>query len=170
MGFVSTINLIRRGAQRHGKEKHGYRRLLPSYRQWEVMKSNLNKLIIYQRIQLSLVYAKELQQYAEELVNLARKSAKTCNPVERSRYLSLCNTILKSAEAREILFERLVPRYSTTNSLVTRVVNTWKFRERDTTPMGIIEFKFRSGELIPTKPDAVVISKEDLNRRERRHG
>jgi large subunit ribosomal protein L17 len=140
MTYSSTITLIRRGAQSSGKTKHGFRKLLPAYRQWETMKSLLNKLLINNRVgPISLIYAKEVQQYAEELVVLGRQAVN--QPTHRSNWL--VESMLKSGEGRDILFERIVPRYSTkgdVGGLVTRVVNLWEFRERDTTPIGFLEF------------------------------
>ena len=166
MTHSSTIQLWRRGAQPSGKTAQGFRKLLPAYRQWEVMKSLLNRLVINQRIgPISLIYAKELQQYAEELVFLASRCAD--QPVHR--YNSLVESMLKSAEAREILYERLVPRYSLQPGLRTRIVNTWQFRDRDTTPLGFIEFVDRPGEFLaaPSRPTELV---ELGTRRERRLG
>ncbi len=159
MTYSSTIQLWRRGAQASGKNRQGFRKLLPAYRQWEVMKSLLNRLVINQTLgPISLIYAKELQQYAEELVTLGKVAAR--NPINH-RASSLVESMLKSSEARDVLYEHLVPRYSTSIycnrhstrniQLYTRVVNTWTFRERDTTPLGIIEFVERPGELLPVQ-------------------
>jgi hypothetical protein len=144
------------------------------------MKSLLNRLLINQRIgPISLIYAKELQQYAEEVVFLARKCAHDPTP----RYNFLVESMLKSAEAREVLYEHLVPRYGEVaavrgsgvqgSQLVTRVVNAWTFRERDTTPTGFIEFVDRPGELMPTpKPISVTVEERgddfSLTRKQRR--
>ena len=136
-----------------GKARQGFRKLTASYRQWEIIKSQLNRLIVYQRIELSSIWAKELQQYAEEIVSLAKKNT--------PYHDGLVESMLKSPEAREVLYERLVPRYHERKGLCTRVVNQFRFRERDTTPISFIEFIDRSGELFPASPNLSQI-KENL--------
>ena len=144
MTFGSTIAIWRHNARKTGKARQGYRKLVASYRQWEIMKSHLNRLILHQRIELSSIWAKELQQYAEEVVSLARGGT--------LYHQGLADSMLKSPEAREILYEHLVPRYIGRDGLVTRLVSKWEFRERDTTPLSYIEFIDRPGELLPAQP------------------
>ena len=155
MGFYSTIRLRQLAARAKGKAKDGFRKFCASHRQWELMKSHLNRLIIYQRLEMSLIWARELQQYAEELVHLAKKNTPYADGIVES--------MLKSPEAREILYERIVPRYEFRDGLVTRVVNQYRFRQRDTTPMAFIEFIDRPGELFPAKPTDAEM-KEELER------
>ena len=60
--------------------------------------------------------------------------------------------MLTSPEARQILYERLLPRYKDRHFHVSRVVNLWKYRQRDTTPMAVLEYVDRPGELRPANP------------------
>lgn len=91
------------------------------------MKDWLDKLIIYQRIEGPLNRMKEVQQYAEEIVFHARRSNNSstysdmiCILYAQSQEVSFVDTpystqivesMLRSAEARQILYEYLVPRY-----------------------------------------------------------
>jgi large subunit ribosomal protein L17 len=174
MGFNSTIRLIRRGRQAPGKAGQGFRKLLPSFRQWEVMKSNLNRLVINQKLELSLIYCKELQQYCEELIGLAKKYDSCRDPQERGRLNSLIESMIKQPETRSILFEELLQRYRDRPGLYTRVVNTYKFRDRDTVPIGIIEFVNRSDEIYPARPTTKELKKDlemkssEMTRRDKR--
>ena len=104
----------------------------------------LNILIINQRLETSLARAKELQQYAEEIVFLAKKNS--------AYHDGLVESMLTSPEARQILYERLLPRYKDRHFHVSRVVNLWKYRQRDTTPMAVLEYVDRPGEMRPANP------------------
>jgi len=108
------------------------------------MKNLLNDLVKEQRLELTLPKAKELQQYAEEIVFLAKKNS----PYHDGQ----AESILTSPEARQILYERLVPRYQDRHFHFTRVVNQWRARERDGAPMALIEYVDRAGELRPANP------------------
>lgn len=104
----------------------------------------LNVLILNQRLETSLARAKELQQYAEEIVFLAKK-----NTVYHD---GLVESMLTSPEARQILYERMLPRYKDRHFHFSRVVNLWKYRQRDTTPLAVLEYVDRPGELRPANP------------------
>lgn len=71
------------------------------------MKDMLNLLILNQRLETSLPRAKELQQYAEEIVFLAKKNS--------PYHDGLVESMLTSPEARRILYERMLPRYKDLN-------------------------------------------------------
>merc|ERR1711879_443747 len=103
-----------------------------------------NQLVLEQRLELTLPKVKELQQYAEEVVFLAKKNA--------PYHDGLVESMLTSPEARQILYERMVPRYRDRHFHVTRVVNQWRYRERDAAPMGFLEYVDRPGEIRPANP------------------
>merc|ERR1712019_278534 len=107
-------------------------------------KAMLNTLVKTQRIETTLPKAKELQQYAEEIVFPAKKNT--------AYHDGLVESMLTSPEARSILYERLVPRYRHRPFHFTRIVNQFRFRMRDTTKMAFIEYVDRPGELRPANP------------------
>merc|ERR1719217_1601464 len=102
------------------------------------MKAMLNTLVKTQRIETTLPKAKELQQYAEELVFLAKKNT--------SYHDGLVESMLTSPEARSILFERMVPRYQDRHFHFTRILNQQTLRIRDGAKMAFIEYVDRPGE------------------------
>ncbi len=110
-------------------------------KQWENTKRLLDKLIVEQRVTGPLLRLKEIQQYAEEIVIHARKN----NPVSDS----IVDSMLISSEARQVLYEKLVPRYVERPDMFTRVVNLWHRRDTDSTRIGFIEFLDRPGEFMP---------------------
>lgn len=140
MGFHSTVKLIQRGVRR---PLFRSLRRAPHHR-WDMIKNMLDALVRNGRIETSLPKAKELQQYAEEMVYYAKKDD------ERSDLI--VESMLRSAKARRLLYERIVPRYAFRPFHVTRVVNQWRFRLRDAQPRAWIEFVDRSGELRPARP------------------
>merc|ERR1711879_343704 len=103
-----------------------------------------NQLVLEQRIEATLPKAKELQQYAEEIVFLAKKNT--------PYHDGLVESILTSPESRRILYERMVPRYVDRQFHFTRIVNQFRCRERDTAKMAWIEYVDRPGELRPANP------------------
>merc|ERR1712232_268976 len=138
-----TTNLIAKGARSKGRNVF-WRKFEPAHKQWQTMKNMLNDLVREQRIETTLPKAKELQQYAEEIVFLAKKNS----PYHDVQVESM----LTSPEARQILYERMVPRYQDRHFHFTRVVNQWRYRLRDNAPMGFIEYVDRAGELRPANP------------------
>merc|ERR1719183_3010398 len=122
MGWMATTRQIARGARTKGRRIF-FRKFEPAHKQWQTMKNMLNELVKEQRLETTLPKAKELQQYAEEVVFLAKKNSQYHD--------GLVESMVTSPEARQILYERLVPRYAKRNFHVTRVVNQWKYRERD---------------------------------------
>jgi len=143
MGWMATTRFITKGARSKGRNAY-FRKFEPAHRQWGMMKDLLNQLVMQQRLEMTLPKAKELQQYAEEIVFLAKKNT--------DYHDSQVEGMLTSPEARQILYERLVPRYQNRHFHVTRVVNMFKLRERDTAPLGLIEYVDRPGELRPANP------------------
>mmetsp|Transcript_31053 Transcript_31053/g.71029 ORF Transcript_31053/g.71029 Transcript_31053/m.71029 type:complete len:209 (-) Transcript_31053:98-724(-) len=143
MTWGSTTKHIRLGARRKGRT-WAFRTFAPSFRQWNQHKNLLDKLILHQRLELQLSRAKELQQYAEEIIFLAKK-----NTPYHDR---LVESMVWSQEARQILHERLLPRYKDRLFHFTRIVNKWSLRMRDSTKMAYIEYIDRPGELRPARP------------------
>ena len=144
MGFLSTTKTITLRARRKGRSLDGFRKMGPAPKQWEATKSLLDRLLVEQRITAPLLRVKELQQYAEEVVVHARKNTSVSD--------SIVESMIKSSEARQVLYEKLVPRYRDRKNMFTRVVNMWHRRETDSTRIGLIEFVDRPGELFPAKP------------------
>ena len=166
MGFQSTTRVITLNARRKGRAFDGFRKFGPSFKQWEDTKQLLDRLIVEQRLTGPLLRLKELQQYAEEIVFHARKNTSVGDSVVES--------MLISSEARQVLYEKLVPRYFERRNLFTRVVNLWRTRDTDSTRVGMIEFIDRPGEMFPAKPvgaaheEQVRQASEHGTRRERR--
>ena len=166
MGFISTTRSITLRARRKGRAYDGFRKFGPPVKQWEETKRLLDRLIVEQRFTGPLLRVKELQQYAEEAVTHARKN----NPVSDS----IVESLIVSSEARQVLYEELVPRYAERLSMFTRVVNLWHRRDTDSTRIGLIEFIDRPGEFVPARPvgeklvDLNKIVRETGSRRDRR--
>ncbi|CEM12687.1 unnamed protein product [Vitrella brassicaformis CCMP3155] len=114
------------------------------HHRWDMLKNLLEALIRYQRIETTLSKAKELQQYAEEIVFLAKKDTPESDLKVES--------MLRTPAARRILYEVLLPRYAERQFFFTRIVNQFRFRYRDSTPMAFIEYVDRPGELRPADP------------------
>ena len=144
MGFQATTRVITLNARRKGRSFDGFRKFGPPFKQWEDTKQLLDRLLVEQKVSGPLLRLKELQQYAEEIVFHARKNASVGDSVVES--------MLVSSEARQVLYEKLVPRYMDRRNMFTRVVNLWHRRNTDATRIGMIEFVDRSGELFPAEP------------------
>jgi ribosomal protein L17 len=166
MGFLSTTRVITLRARRKGRSFDGFRKFGPAPRQWENTKGLLDRLIVEQRISGPLLRLKELQQYAEEVIVHARKNTSVGDSVVES--------MIRSSEARQVLYEKLVPRYKDRSNMFTRVVNFWHRRDTDATRLGMIEFIDRPGEMFPAKPVGIALEtcvkqmSESGSRRERR--
>ncbi len=166
MGFISTTRSITLRARRKGRAYDGFRKFGPPVKQWEETKRLLDRLILEQRFTGPLLRVKELQQYAEEAVIHARKNT----PVSDS----IVESLIISSEARQVLYEELVPRYTERPNMFTRVVNLWHRRDTDSTRIGFIEFIDRPGEFVPARPVGRELAKlnqsiqETGSRRDRR--
>ncbi|CAE8601949.1 unnamed protein product [Polarella glacialis] len=160
MGWMATSRRIARGARSKGRRIY-HKVFGPQHQQWSMMKDMLNTLVKDQRMETTLPKAKELQQYAEEVVFLAKKNS--------PYHDGLVESMLTSPEARNILYERMVPRYQDRHFHFSRIVNMWSYRERDTAPLAIIEYVDRPGELRPANPVGVArmqhVAMEFLNTR-----
>ncbi|EER15428.1 ribosomal protein L17, putative [Perkinsus marinus ATCC 50983] len=143
-GRWDSMRFYRLGHMKHGKEKQGFRRIGPSFRYWYEMKDWLDKLIIYQRIEGPLNRMKEVQQYAEEIVFHARRNTPYSTQIVES--------MLRSAEARQILYEYLVPRYKDRPYFVTRMLNPFYLRYYDAQQRGYLEFIDWPGEFRAANP------------------
>merc|ERR1740121_3270342 len=126
MGWMATTRRIAKGARSKGRRVY-HKVFAPSHQQWGMMKDMLNILVKNQRLETTLPKAKELQQYAEEVVFLAKKNS--------PYHDGLVESMLRTSEARTILYERMVPRYRDRHFHITRVINQWKYRERDAAQM-----------------------------------
>ena len=144
MGFLSTTKWVTLAARRKGRARDGFRKFGPPVKQWEDTKRQLDSLLVGQRLTGPLLRMKELQQYAEEIVQNARRNTSISNSVVES--------MLISSEARQVLYEKLVPRYLSRPAMFTRVVNLWHRRETDSTRIGFIEFVDRRDEFVPASP------------------
>ncbi|CAD7950866.1 unnamed protein product [Amoebophrya sp. A120] len=142
-GWMCSTKHITLGAQSRG-QKVWFRKFFANHKQWFRMKWHLNDLILKQRLHLTLPWAKELQQYAEDMMYCAKKNT--------PHYNGLVESMLVSSAARQILYEQLVPRYKDRPFFFTRLVNKWQTRERDGAPMGFLEFVDRPGEYKPARP------------------
>jgi ribosomal protein L17 len=166
MGFISTTRSITLRARRKGRAFDGFRKFGPPVKQWEETKRLLDRLIVEQKFTGPLLRVKELQQYAEEVVVHARKN----NAVSDS----IVESMLISSEARQVVYEELVPRYTERPNMFTRVVNSWHRRDTDSTRIGFIEFVDRPGEFVPAPPVGKELEKfnqliqETGSRRDRR--
>mmetsp|Transcript_111463 Transcript_111463/g.215877 ORF Transcript_111463/g.215877 Transcript_111463/m.215877 type:complete len:246 (+) Transcript_111463:81-818(+) len=138
-----TPRFLAKGARSKGRKAY-FRKFMPQFQQWALMKDMLNKLVLEQRVETTLPKAKELQQYAEELVFLAKKHT--------AYHDSQVESMLTSPEARQILYERMLPRYQDRAFHFTRVVNMFRYRFRDTAQLSLIEYIDRPGELRPANP------------------
>ena len=144
MGFQATTRVITLNARRKGRAYDGFRKFGPAFKQWEETKKLLDRLLVEQRVTGPLLRLKELQQYADEIVFHARRN----NPVGDG----VVESMLISSEARQVLYEKLVPRYADRKNIFTRVVDLWRRRDTDATRIGMIEFIDRPGELFPASP------------------
>eukprot|EP00929_Paragymnodinium_shiwhaense_P090836 TRINITY_DN50930_c0_g1_i1.p1 TRINITY_DN50930_c0_g1~~TRINITY_DN50930_c0_g1_i1.p1 ORF type:complete len:216 (-),score=23.35 TRINITY_DN50930_c0_g1_i1:66-713(-) len=143
MGWMATTRYIAKGARSKGRRVY-HKVFAPAHRQWPMMKDMLNELIMEQRIEVSLPRAKELQQYAEEVVFLAKKNT--------DYHDGLVESMLISQEARQILYERMVPRYQERHFHFTRILNQFSYRIRDGAKLAYIEYVDRPGEFRPANP------------------
>ncbi|GBE60311.1 ribosomal protein L17 [Babesia ovata] len=140
MGFSATARLVAHGQR--GRVFRKFRGQPPKRFDW--LKNHLDRLLRLGRIELTLPRAKELQQYAEEVVFHAKKDTPESD--------LLVESMLRSPEARQKLYERYVPLYADRPFFFTRVVNQWRLRFTDAAPMAYLEFVDRPGELRPAKP------------------
>ncbi|CDR94516.1 ribosomal protein L17, putative [Babesia bigemina] len=140
MGFSATARLVAHGQR--GRVFRKFRGQPPKRFDW--LKNHLDRLLRLGRIELTLPRAKELQQYAEEVVFHAKKDTPESDLIVES--------MLRSPEARQKLYERYVPLYADRPFFFTRVINQWRLRFSDAAPMAYLEFVDRPGELRPAKP------------------
>ncbi|GIX62738.1 50S ribosomal protein L17 [Babesia caballi] len=140
MGFSATARLVAHGQR--GRVFRKFRGQPPKRFDW--IKNQLDRLLRDGRVEVTLPRAKELQQYAEEVVFHAKKDTPESDLVVES--------MLRTPEARQQLYERYVPLYAERSFFCTRVVNQWRLRFHDAAPMAYLEFVDRPGELRPAKP------------------
>ncbi|CDI77987.1 ribosomal protein L17, putative [Eimeria acervulina] len=141
MGFGSTFKLLNLGIKRRTWRRT---KKQPQHR-WDAIRNQLDQLLRYGRLETTITRAKELQPYAEELIQLAKRPEKAL----------AVESVLRTPAARRRLFEEYVGVYRHRNFFFTRVVNQFMLRLRDAAPMAYIEFVDRPGELRPAQPVGV---------------
>ncbi|KAL8271039.1 hypothetical protein Esti_005024 [Eimeria stiedai] len=139
MGFTSTFKFLNLGVRRRTWRRT---KKQPPHR-WDAIRNQLDQLVRFGRIETTIARAKELQPYAEELIQLAKRCPKKALAVE---------SILRTPAARRRLFEEYLGVYRHRNFFFTRVVNQFRLRMRDAAPMAYIEFVDQPGELRPAQP------------------
>lgn len=140
MGFSATARLVASGQRSRVFRKF---RGQPQKR-FDWIKNYLDRLLRNGRVEVTLPRAKELQQYAEEVVFHAKKDTPDSDLIVES--------MLRTPEARKALYEKYVPLYSERPFFFTRVVNQWRLRFTDASPMAYLELVDRPDELRPAKP------------------
>ncbi|GFE54217.1 ribosomal protein L17 [Babesia ovis] len=140
MGFSATARLVAQGQR--GRIFRKFRGQPPKRFDW--IRNHLDRLLRDGRVEVTLPRAKELQQYAEEVIFHAKKDNTDSDLVVES--------MIRTPEARHQLYEKYVPLYADRPYFFTRVVNQWRLRFSDAAPMAYLELVDRTGELRPAKP------------------
>lgn len=94
LGWMTTVRHKFKDARPRGRKKW-WRKFTNQTKQWHQTKMHLQDLIMKQRLELPLKWAKELQQYAEELIYLAKRNSPHHN--------GLVESMLNSTVARNVL-------------------------------------------------------------------
>ena len=118
----------------------GYRKLgRNSSQRKALLRDLITDLIINERIETTLLKAKELQKLADRMITLGKKgdlaSIRQAAKLIRFEYVDE----EKNTFAIQKLFKELAPKYSDRNGGYTRVLKTGP-RRGDSAPMAIIEF------------------------------
>ncbi|EKX73743.1 60S ribosomal protein L17, putative [Theileria equi strain WA] len=140
MGFTSTFKFVTLGARTRIFRK--FRGQPP--KTYDLIRNQIDRLLREGRIELTLPRAKELQQYAEEIIFHAKRDCRESDLIVES--------VLRTPESRSLLYEKYVPLYKDRRFFFTRVVNQWRLRFRDSAPMAYLELVDRPNELRPAKP------------------
>ncbi|PHJ19724.1 ribosomal protein l17 [Cystoisospora suis] len=140
MGWSQVVRFLNKGVQRRP-----FRRLRGQpHHQWNTLKTQLDQLVRSDRLELTLPRARELQQYAEELIHFAKQNTPESSLITES--------LIVTPAARRKLYHELCPLYANRPFFYTRVVNQHRLRMRDAAPMAYLEFVDRPGELRPARP------------------
>ena len=118
----------------------GYRKLgRNSSQRKALLRDLITDLIINERIETTLLKAKELQKLADKMITLGKKgdlaSIRQAAKLIRFEYVDE----EKNQYAIQKLFKELAPKYSDRNGGYTRVLKTGP-RRGDSAPMALIEF------------------------------
>ena len=118
----------------------GYRKLgRNSSQRKALLRDLITDLIINERIETTLLKAKELQKLADRMVTLGKKgdlaAIRQAAQLIRFEYVDE----EKNQYAIQKLFKEIAPRYSDRNGGYTRVLKTGP-RRGDSAPMALIEF------------------------------
>ena len=118
----------------------GYRKLgRNSSQRKALLRDLITDLIINERIETTLLKAKELQKLADRMITLGKKgdlaSIRQAAKLIRFEYVDE----EKNTFAIQKLFKELAPKYSDRNGGYTRVLKTGP-RRGDSAPMAIMEF------------------------------
>ena len=118
----------------------GYRKLgRNSSQRKALLRDLITDLIINERIETTLLKAKELQKLADRMITLGKKgdlaSIRQAAKLIRFEYVDE----EKNTFAIQKLFKELAPKYSDRNGGYTRVLKTGP-RRGDSAPMALIEF------------------------------
>ena len=118
----------------------GYRKLgRNSSQRKALLRDLITDLIINERIETTLLKAKELQKLADRMITLGKKgdlaAIRQAAQLIRFEYVDE----EKNQYAIQKLFKEIAPRYSDRNGGYTRVLKTGP-RRGDSAPMALIEF------------------------------
>eukprot|EP00474_Spongospora_subterranea_P009817 CRZ10275.1 hypothetical protein [Spongospora subterranea] len=116
---------------------------LKASHRWSMMKTMVTQLITYERIETTLVKAKELRKVADRCVTFAKRGGRH-DRVQAGR-------VVEQPEALEKLWQVLGPRYTQRQGGYTRVLRSRK-RFGDNATLAFIEFVDRPGELRQARP------------------
>lgn len=104
-----------------------------------LLRDLVTDLIINERIETTLIKAKELQRLADRMVTLGKKNT-LASRVQAAKYVRFEHVDEeKSQFAVQKLFENIATKYKDRNGGYTRVLKTGT-RRGDNAPMAIIEF------------------------------
>ena len=118
----------------------GYRKLgRNSSQRKALLRDLITDLIINERIETTLLKAKELQKLADRMITLGKKgdlaAIRQATKLIRFEYVDE----ERNEYAIQKLFKEIAPRYSDRNGGYTRVLKTGP-RRGDSAPMALIEF------------------------------
>nr|PVC50757.1 50S ribosomal protein L17 [Theileria orientalis] len=140
MGFSSTCKFVNLGLKTRIFRKF---RGQPT-KSYDWIRNHIDKLLRNGRIEVTLPRAKELQQYIEELIYHAKRDTHESDLIVES--------VIRTPESRSLLYEKYIPLYKYRNFFFTRVINQFRLRQRDSSPMAFLELVDTENETFPAKP------------------
>lgn len=121
---------------RHGKHKF---QLGVKKEHREAMMANLaSALFRCERIETTLIKAKALRPFAERIITLACKAAKTDEPANQLHYRRLATARVRDHQAVQTLFDERVNEFVNRSGGYTRIYKLVP-RRGDAAPMALIE-------------------------------